>query len=59
MPNTGIDFSSGAANTSSFYPNPRTHIEPVRDGKGSNQMGMLQTLITDGASPRDCPHCSA
>jgi cholesterol oxidase len=48
MPNTSIDFSRGAAITSSFYPSPDTHIEPVRYGKGSNSMGLLQTLLTDG-----------
>ncbi len=53
MPNTDIDFSSGSAITSSFYPNPRTHIEPVRYGKGSNLMGLLQTLMTDGASAKE------
>jgi cholesterol oxidase len=48
MPNISIDFSRGAAITSSFYPSPDTHIEPVRYGKGSNSMGLLQTLLTDG-----------
>jgi cholesterol oxidase len=32
--------------TSSFYPNPHTHVEPVRYGKGSNLMGMLATVLT-------------
>ena len=31
---------------------PDTHIEPCRYGKGSNAMGLLQTLMTDGARPR-------
>ena len=48
MPTTKIDFSRGAAITSSFYPSPDTHVEPVRYGKGSNSMGLLQTLLTDG-----------
>jgi cholesterol oxidase len=48
MPTTKIDFSRGAAITSSFYPAPDTHVEPVRYGKGSNSMGLLQTLLTDG-----------
>jgi cholesterol oxidase len=39
MPNSDIDFSRGAAITSSFYPAPDTHVEPVRYGKGSNSMG--------------------
>lgn len=46
MPKTNIDFSQGAAITSSFFPNPNTHVEPVRYGKGSNMMGLLQTIMT-------------
>jgi cholesterol oxidase len=42
------DFTRGVAITSSFFPDPRTHIEPVRYGKGSNLMGMLGTVMTDG-----------
>jgi cholesterol oxidase len=42
------DYSRGVAITSSFHPDPQTHIEPVRYGKGSNAMGLLQTLQTDG-----------
>ena len=53
MPTTNIDFSRGAAITSSFYPAPDTHVEPVRYGKGSNSMGLLQTLLTDGWTARD------
>ncbi len=48
MPKTSIDYSVGAAITSSFYPDENTHVEPVRYGKGSNSMGMLQTIMTDG-----------
>jgi len=44
------DFSRGVAITSSFHPDEHTHIEPVRYGRGSNAMGLLQTLATDGAS---------
>lgn len=44
------DFSRGVAITSSFYPDEHTHIEPVRYGRGSNVMGLLQTVSTDGAS---------
>ncbi|MEU4802080.1 GMC family oxidoreductase [Actinosynnema sp. NPDC023587] len=43
------DFSRGVAITSSIHPDERTHVEPVRYGKGSNAMGLLQTLATDGA----------
>ncbi|MCP3973670.1 MAG: GMC family oxidoreductase [bacterium] len=47
-PNTDIDYSRGVAITSSLHPEPRTHIEPVRYGKGSNFMGLLGTVLTDG-----------
>lgn len=47
----GTDFSRGVAITSSFHPDPYTHIEPVRYGHGSNAMGLLQTLLTDGGRP--------
>ena len=46
MPKSELDFSEGAAITSSFYPNKNTHVEPVRYGKGSNAMGLLQTIAT-------------
>ena len=42
------DFSEGVAITSSFHPASDTHIEPVRYGKGSNAIAVLQTLLTDG-----------
>jgi cholesterol oxidase len=48
MPKGDIDFSKGAAITSSFFPDEHTHVEPVRYGKGSNSMGLLQTIMTDG-----------
>jgi cholesterol oxidase len=44
------DFSRGVAITSSIHPDATTHIEPVRYGKGSNAMGLLQTIATDGAA---------
>ena len=43
-----VDLTKGVAITSSFHPSSNTHIEPVRYGKGSNAMGLLQTLMTDG-----------
>jgi len=48
------DYSHGAAITSSFHPDAQTHIEPVRYGKGSNVMSLLQTVLTDddGSQPR-------
>jgi len=53
MPTADIDFSDGSAITSSFFPDSRTHVEPVRYGKGSNSMGLLQTLLTDGWTAKD------
>ena len=46
-----LDVTHGVAITSSIHPTPDTHIEPVRYGKGSNAMGLLQTLMTDGDGP--------
>ncbi|WUJ72753.1 GMC family oxidoreductase [Kribbella soli] len=43
-----VDYSRGVAITSSFHPDDITHIEPVRYGKGSNVMSLLQTVLTDG-----------
>ena len=37
--------------TSSIHPDEVTHIEPVRYGKGSNAMGLLSTVMTDGGGP--------
>ena len=45
---TKHDFTRGVAITSSIHPDEHTHIEPVRYGKGSNAMGLLSTLMTDG-----------
>ena len=47
-----LDLTHGVAITSSIHPTSDTHIEPVRYGKGSNAMGLLQTLMTDGAGPQ-------
>jgi cholesterol oxidase len=46
------DLTRGVAITSSFHPSASTHIEPVRYGKGSNAMALLQTLLTDGGTDR-------
>ena len=47
-----VDYSSGVAITSSFRPEPETHVEPVRYGAGSNLMGLLSTVLTEGGGPR-------
>ncbi|HEY7051902.1 MAG TPA: GMC family oxidoreductase [Mycobacterium sp.] len=46
-----LDLTHGVAITSSIHPTGDTHVEPVRYGKGSNAMGLLQTLMTDGSGP--------
>ncbi|MET4047710.1 MULTISPECIES: GMC family oxidoreductase [unclassified Rhodococcus (in: high G+C Gram-positive bacteria)] len=43
-----VDYTEGVAITSSFHPDDHTHIEPVRYGKGSNAIGLLQTVLSDG-----------
>jgi cholesterol oxidase len=43
-----LDLTHGVAITSSIHPTSDTHIESVRYSKGSNAMGFLQTLMTDG-----------
>nr|WP_164519699.1 GMC family oxidoreductase [Nocardioides ferulae] len=50
-PDLSVDYSQGIAITSSFHPDPDTHIEPVRYGKGSNFMSLMQTVLTDGDGP--------
>jgi cholesterol oxidase len=52
-PDPAVNLNRGVAITSSFHPNGDTHIEPVRYGKGSNSMGLLQTLLVDGEDPND------
>ena len=46
-----VDYSVGPAITSSIHPNDRTHVEPVRYGRGSNLMGNLSTVLTAGDRP--------
>ncbi|HET7735176.1 MAG TPA: GMC family oxidoreductase [Nocardioidaceae bacterium] len=47
-PDMKVDYSYGVAITSSFHPDEHTHVEPVRYGKGSNAMSLMQTVLTDG-----------
>jgi cholesterol oxidase len=53
-PDVATDFTEGVAITSSWHPDDHTHIEPVRYGKGSNFMAMMQTVLADetGNEPR-------
>ncbi|MEO6885425.1 MAG: GMC family oxidoreductase [Jatrophihabitantaceae bacterium] len=46
------DYTEGVAITSSWHPDENTHIEPVRYGKGSNSMGLMNTVLTDGGTRR-------
>ncbi|MBM7477370.1 FAD-dependent oxidoreductase [Oerskovia jenensis] len=39
------DYTRGVAITSSFHPDAHTHVEPVRYGRGSNAMALLQTVL--------------
>jgi cholesterol oxidase len=43
-----VDYSQGVAITSSFHIDEHTHVEPVRYGRGSNAIGLLQTVLVDG-----------
>ncbi|WP_020392666.1 GMC oxidoreductase [Kribbella catacumbae] len=47
-----VDYTKGVAITSSFHPDEITHIEPVRYGRGSNAMSLLQTVLTDGGGDK-------
>jgi cholesterol oxidase len=51
-PDLSVDYSQGVAITSSIHPDDHTHFEPVRYGKGSNSMSLLQTVLTDGGPKR-------
>lgn len=42
------DYTQGIAITSSVYPDAHSHMEPVRYPRGSDVMGLLATLLTDG-----------
>ena len=46
-PAGSTDFTEGVAITSSWHPDDVTHIEPVRYGKGSNAMALMQTVLAD------------
>lgn len=50
-----IDLSQGIAITSSVYPDADSHIEPVRYPSGSDAMGLLATLMTDGGGKMPRP----
>ena len=51
-PDLSVDYTEGVAITSSIHPDENTHFEPVRYGRGSNSMSLLQTVLTDGGPGR-------
>ncbi|HSX66814.1 GMC family oxidoreductase [Nocardioides sp.] len=51
-PGADVDYTDGVAITSSWHPDEVTHIEPVRYGKGSNAMSLMQTVLSDGGPGR-------
>ncbi|MCW2928831.1 MAG: glucose-methanol-choline oxidoreductase [Thermoleophilia bacterium] len=44
-PDDSRDFTASVAISSSIYPDPYTHIEPVTYGSGGGAVGMLSTLM--------------
>ncbi|GAB2472848.1 GMC family oxidoreductase [Jatrophihabitans fulvus] len=52
VPKPEHDYTQGVAITSSWHPDETTHIEPCRYGKGSNAMGLLNTVLTEGGTRR-------
>ena len=52
-PRPGLDYTDGVAITSSFHPDPQTHIEPVRYGKRlQRRWACCRPLLTDGGPRR-------
>jgi cholesterol oxidase len=49
---TRKDFATGVAITSSFHPEPQTHIEVCRYGPGSNAISSLVAPMVDGGPMR-------
>jgi cholesterol oxidase len=47
-PDRSVDYTEGVAITSSFHPDPVTHVEPARYGRGSNFISLLQTVLVEG-----------
>jgi cholesterol oxidase len=46
-PDDARDFTRSVAITSSIYPDPDTHIEPVTYGKGADSQSLLYALMTE------------
>jgi cholesterol oxidase len=43
-----VDYSEGIAVSAGFYPDPETHIEAVRYGRGSDFMALTATMMVEG-----------
>jgi cholesterol oxidase len=54
-PDDSRDFTRGVAITSSIYPDPDTHIEPVTYGKGADSQSLLYTLMTEAGGRGNQP----
>jgi cholesterol oxidase len=54
-PDDARDFTRGVAITSSVYPDPDTHIEPVTYGEGADSQSLLFSLMTEAGTRRDQP----
>jgi cholesterol oxidase len=54
-PDDERDFTKAVAITSSIYPDPDTHIEPVTYGRGADSQSFLFTLLTERGGKRTRP----
>jgi cholesterol oxidase len=54
-PDDQFDFTKGIAITSSIYPDPDTHIEPVTYGRGGDSQSLLFTLMTEAGRRGTAP----
>ena len=52
-PRDDVDFTRGVSITSSIHPDPHTHVEPVRYGRGSNLLALLSAVLVDGTTATD------
>jgi cholesterol oxidase len=46
-PDPDADFTAGVAITSSFHPDDDTHVEPVRYGRGSGALSLMNMALPD------------
>jgi cholesterol oxidase len=54
-PDDARDFTRTVAITSSIYPDPNTHIEPVTYGRGADSQSLLFSLMTEAGTRRTQP----